>query len=593
MNSLAFRYCLLLSLLALSGGASAVGLGELRGQPNLGEQLRLEITILGGDKQGLDTNCFRLVQPEGGSDLPWLKRASFSLRKGTPQVLEIRSEAILREPILQLAVQLGCGHEVSREYMLLASPEKSDATASAIQRPFSDDAPLRAPRITPQATLPRSAMPDTLESAPRPMPRRVEKRSVLRGLPDRVMLSSGNDVGEPALRLATDIVVASDGEAQEARRDILRLEFRMLLALNEQATSQLATAEKLRNMENTLGELQQRAAEFAQRVEKGSASSEAPVIADSAPGLSPKVPTDSSSRSANPTVAGRAETPAGLSEWSLYGALLGAVLGVGGWLGWKNYRERRQRLADEKRVLLAPKIVPAAELDKEFDVPDGLDLHFDTPVSSLPIQVDVELDGGDSGLLGHRSALPDTPVLAPDSAVAIGVAPIDDRFEANPVMELADIMLSFGRVKGAAQALQEYIDNNPQEALQPWIRLMDVYRMAGMRDEFETVARNLNQNFNVEVQHWDPTQAASGLQVVDLLLDDSVAVPVAPRPESLEEMPRIISMICEMWPGGDVVGYLYQLLRDNRGGKRLGFALPVVEEILFLIELKETSNRIE
>lgn len=593
MNSLAFRYCLLLSLLALSGGASAVGLGELRGQPNLGEQLRLEITILGGDKQGLDTNCFRLVQPEGGSDLPWLKRASFSLRKGTPQVLEIRSEAILREPILQLAVQLGCGHEVSREYMLLASPEKSDATASAIQRPFSDDAPLRAPRITPQATLPRSAIPDTLKSAPRLMPRRVEKRSVPRGLPDRVMLSSGNDVGEPALRLATDIVVASDGEAQEARRDILRLEFRMLLALNEQATSQLATAEKLRNMENTLGELQQRAAEFAQRVEKGSASSEAPVIADSAPGVSPKVPTDSSSRPAKPPVAGRAETPAGLSEWSLYGALLGAVLGVGGWLGWKNYRERRLRLADEKRVLLAPKIVPAAELDKEFDVPDGLDLHFDTPVSSLPIQVDVELDGGDSGLLGHRSALPDTPVLAPDSAVAIGVAPIDDRFEANPVMELADIMLSFGRVKGAAQALQEYIDNNPQEALQPWIRLMDVYRMAGMRDEFETVARNLNQNFNVEVQHWDPTQAASGLQVVDLLLDDSAAAPVAPRPESLEEMPRIISMICEMWPGGDVVGYLYQLLRDNRGGKRLGFALPVVEEILFLIELKETSNRIE
>ncbi len=27
-------------------------------------------------------------------------------------------------------------------------------------------------------------------------------------------------------------------------------------------------------------------------------------------------------------------------------------------------------------------------------------------------------------------------------------------------MELSDIMLSFGRVKGAAQALQEYIDNN-------------------------------------------------------------------------------------------------------------------------------------
>ena len=68
---------------------------------------------------------------------------------------------------------------------------------------------------------------------------------------------------------------------------------------------------------------------------------------------------------------------------------------------------------------------------------------------------------------------------------------------------------------------------------------------------------------------------------------------VTPRPESLEDMPRIVSMVCELWPTGDVVGYLYQLLRDNRGGKRLGFALPVVEEILFLVELKETSNRIQ
>ena len=54
-----------------------------------------------------------------------------------------------------------------------------------------------------------------------------------------------------------------------------------------------------------------------------------------------------------------------------------------------------------------------------------------------------------------------------------------------------------------------------------------------------------------------------------------------------------MAMVCELWSTGDVVGYLYQLLRDNRGGKRVGFALPVVEEILFLVELKEISNRVE
>jgi hypothetical protein len=122
---------------------------------------------------------------------------------------------------------------------------------------------------------------------------------------------------------------------------------------------------------------------------------------------------------------------------------------------------------------------------------------------------------------------------------------------------------------------------------------MDVYRMAGMKSEFETVAANLNKNFNVEIQHWDGEQLRSTDTTIDLVLDDVESPPVAPRPESLEDMPRIVSMVCELWPTGDVVGYLYQLLRDNRGGKRLGFALPVVEEILFLVELKETSNRIQ
>jgi hypothetical protein len=164
--------------------------------------------------------------------------------------------------------------------------------------------------------------------------------------------------------------------------------------------------------------------------------------------------------------------------------------------------------------------------------------------------------------------------------MSIHATSVDEHFEANPVMELADIMLSFGRVKGAAQALQEYIDNNPQEALQPWIRLMEVYRMAGMRQEFEAVSRNLNQHFNVAVQHWDESQESG-----------DEAAPVAPPAAGLEDIPRLINMVVDLWGEGDVVGYLYQLLRDNRGGGRQGFTLPVVDDIMFLIELKETANR--
>ena len=115
---------------------------------------------------------------------------------------------------------------------------------------------------------------------------------------------------------------------------------------------------------------------------------------------------------------------------------------------------------------------------------------------------------------------------------------------------------------------------------------MDVYRMAGMRAEFESVARNLNLQFNVEVQTWDEAQGADGTT-------SGGERPIAPRPQSLEDLPRLMNTIVDIWSTGDVVGYLYQLLRDNRGGQRTGFALPVVEDVLFLIELKETANRME
>ena len=47
------------------------------------------------------------------------------------------------------------------------------------------------------------------------------------------------------------------------------------------------------------------------------------------------------------------------------------------------------------------------------------------------------------------------------------------------------------------------------------------------------------------------------------------------------------------WQQGEVIDYLDQLLHDNRGGTRLGFPLPVVSDIQFLIDLKKVSNKME
>ncbi len=586
MNCFALRYFLSIVLLSLSGAASAVGLGELRGQPVLGEGIRLEIDLLGSDKRKLDTTCFRLVQPAGGSDLPWLKKAVLNIRHGAQPVLEITSDRPLREPIMQLAVQLGCGHEVSRSYMLLASPVN---VASS---------PPAAPRVQDVALAPRGVSvhrsakirpsPPVAAAAPRPRPGRAERAPNIATTPDRLVLAEAA-VGDPSLQLASGLQ-SDRASVREAQRDILRLEFRTLLAMQQQATSQLEVSEKLRNMESTLGELQQSAAGFASRVEKGEAAP-SPVADDqkaaqTSPSAAPDFHTD---RSAGKAMNRMVDSSSGFSETSLYGLLVGAALGLAAWLGWQN--RRRKQSGEEEGDAAMPTVPEAADpkrIDEQAEV-GGIDLPFEPARVGSPTQVDVELDHGGDATSRGSDVEEDSAVRRSDSVLSMNATVLDEYFEANPVMELADIMLSFGRVKGAAQALQEYIDNNPHEALQPWIRLMDVYRMAGMRAEFENVAHNLNRHFNVEVQSWE----SRGEELAEQARENPGEQPLAPRANCLEDLPRLMNAIVGFWGADDVVGYLYQLLRDNRGGQRIGFTLPVVEEILFLIELKETANRME
>lgn len=572
MSRLVLRRTLSVLLLALSGSVQALGLGEMHGQPNLGERLRLEIDLLGELGAGVDSTCFQLTRPSGKEDLPWLKNATLSVRRGTPPVLQIRSEIPLREPIFQIAVRLGCGHEVAREYLLLASPASASlppVTAGAETVPSAPTTERRS----------ASARQPRMEMSIRPLSRELrpsEKPLLAAGAQKRILLS--HDVGdaEPSLRLATEVQFANgEGQVTEAQRALLRLEFRMLLAISEQAATQLETAEKLRTMESMLGDLQQRATEFAQRAET-SAKSPLPA-AEPAPAV---------------VAPASLEAKPAFGEWSLYGLLLGGLLGLAAWFGWQRHAGRARPQEESQLPAPVPELQVAPKREQEREELGEVDLAVESAAMGVPMQVDFELE------THHEVFRPDvepemlaTPI---NSVFSTAATTQDECCEANPVMELADIMLSFGRVKGAAQALQEYIDNNPQEALQPWMRLMDVYRMAGMRAEFEEVSRNLNQNFNVEIQRWDTDRVADDKASFTLLAEErSASLPTVPRPESLEELPRLMEAVCSQWATGDVVGYLYQLLRDNRGGQRTGFALAIVEDILFLIELKETSNRME
>lgn len=529
VSHFAFRLSLIAALIALSGEALAIGLGELRGRPALGDKPRFEVDILGAAGGALDPACFRLKQPTGDDGLPWLKRATFKVRKGTPPVLEIVAETPLNDPALAVAVHVACGHDVVREYVILASPPSGRALMTM--------EPASPPRTVTEPSLSRERSSRPVRAAP-----------------------------PPAAALVT---------AGSAPASVKSPEPAKAPAVAEPSAADRAAAEKLKSMEATVNELQQRADQLTQKLDEAASSPAAGQFA--APSAPPPVAVD------QPVRTPVAEKGGESTNWSLYGALVGALVAIAAWLGWRAYRQRQE-------------FAEAEEQDYEVDPPrrgeraehGGVDLQVDPVAMTMPMKLDV-------------AAVPATPAAEAarpqshhDSVMSISAATVDEHFEANPVMELAEIMLSFGRVKGAAQALQEYIDANPQEALKPWIRLMDVYRMAGMRHEFEKVARELNRNFNVEVQKWEQLDESASHGTVDVVLDaEAGRQREVVRIEGIEGMPAITEQVVMRWPSAEVVDYLNQLLRDNRGGTRLGFSLAVVSDILFLIELKEVSIKME
>ena len=138
-----------------------------------------------------------------------------------------------------------------------------------------------------------------------------------------------------------------------------------------------------------------------------------------------------------------------------------------------------------------------------------------------------------------------------------------------PTLQLAEIMLSMGLQQSAAQALVEYAEANPREAVYHWLKLLGIYRDGGHHKDFEETAAKLRRHFNIQAQ-------------------DSASAGEAP---TLESFPRIAEQIQRTWARPEeCIAYLRHLLKDNRDGERMGFPQSVAEEFLLLIEVLKGAS---
>ncbi len=402
----------------------------------------------------------------------------------------------------------------------------------------------------------------------------------------------GKALGAPddllALRLATKLPPLAPTQASETRRAVLRTEYQLLTAIYDQASQQLKLAEQVRVLDASLSALMAATESISRGAGQPAAAMLAPQQA-APPPLVPVVPAPAAASTTRPSSAPEPNLPPpavfvpfsplkvrsaqevseedfGFTDWVLelstewwrelaagFGLLLLLLIwrSVKGWS--KGLKPVRNKVIQRDPLSVIEEEIPSR-----------------VPRSSKGASLAPAAD--------DKQAWQEQPLASPFS---------QEDHEFNPVMELAEIMLSFGRVKGAAQALQEYIEKNPNEALQPWMKLLEVYRQGDMREEFEGLSDKLKLHFNVAPADWANTSVRVSSSVTPIDEETASIEQLLNHLPNITQLSRISAEITRTWDSPEGFDYLNSLLRDNRKGERQGFPLATVGELLYLMDILE------
>lgn len=395
------------------------------------------------------------------------------------------------------------------------------------------------------------------------------------GMSDRLSLSevSSDEGGEAdawSLRLSTELSYGRINKVSENQRSVLRLEYKLLAAIFDQANQQLSLAEQVRQLEASVAELK----------EASEKNLSVPVDRTIAPDTEAKgimAPAVVEPPAVSPS-AGHPETKqeGSVSWFWLLGVL--AVVALLVWLLRRSLpRPVRESLAVPTEIEMSDETLLLSEPGSHVHRSDRAQLS----VAPSADQVSTPL---------ARAPTPDRPPLTflpPDSQTDATVVIEHDAFD--PVMELAEIMLAFGRIKGAIEALQEYVGNHPDGAIQPWMKLIEIYGQNGMRTEYEALVPLFQKHFNVLPCDWAVLPDVVAQPALTGGEESWAVAELLSRTPNLTNVAVVRDAIVLQWGAGarDTRLYLNALLHDKGNATYQGLSLSMVNEILYLVTALE------
>lgn len=536
---------------ALSPGIGhAMGFGEVNLQSRIGEALQAEIPVFVSGDEKPQSACFSLAKPQE-SDLPAVTGATVQLiRRGQSYFLQIAGHKPISHPLFAFSLRADCGFSMARDYVLMPDapmPRETD-------RPWGE-VPVTAPKAAGRQLNPASSANDRDAAPKQARTPPVKRTSTTAPRAPAVRPPSDSQSADMTPIAATP--AKQDAKAASDKRD------RLLLGAANEPLKNGSDPDSLENTEARIQKLEMTLRQLTEEIDKVDAALDQAVktLAEQSaatPSVTPQQATASAVLAGPPPVVVEraAKSANGWLELVVSAILGGSV--VIAFTEW-TARRRMKKLAPaatsfQAEPLRTDSLPVAGGVATRAPLAETVDTKK-TPVA-MPVVKAVEVD----------EQLVENP---PSAAAEVVEYPVSDD---DSVLQLAEIMLTFGRLRGAADTLAEHIAQNSPDNILPWSMLLDLYRRSNMQSEFEALAKTIRGKFNVHIPAWaDRPELISGLK-------------------SLEDYAHLMERIVPVWGTQLCLDYLYGLTRDTRAGQRSGFPLEVVEEIALLMHVLEQAH---
>lgn len=561
-----------LMLWMASGASYGLGLGHPVSRAILGDTLSVSVPVRLDAGEELSADCIKAEVYFGDDKLPssriqtQLQAAPAPIGHKSEPVIQVRTSALINEPVVTLYLSAGCQTRITRKVVALVDPPDLTVPVAGAARQASapDTGSANEGRTAPtnQASHPVKVVRDPasrlsglgrqaasfslsadekpVKSGRRKKPRdeaaaRKTNPSPVEPRAPRLVLDpvATDATVTPGLQMTGGLTAAvpdaeaSSPEVLQRRRSAAAIWHAMNASPEETAREQA----RLEELERKLDSLTRDSVRASEAV------------------------TGLQSRLTHVSLAGNGV---------VYGlmATVAVLLGVLGWREWT----LRKAMAEQSSWLVS-------QSSQAFDeVPPSPDPAMTPEAADVPGPVEDPAPPpavrSASGMDIHRAqdALQPLPEVEAPSATAAGGSSWTDVSieELIDLEQQAEFFLVLGQDESAIEVLEGYISSTTALSPMPFLKLLEIYRRLGMRGAYERTRMNFNLRFNAHAPLWES----------DLT-----------HGHELKDYPGVIERLQMLWAYPDKALAVLERSLMRQDAESYTFDLPAYRELLFLYSI--------